>query len=64
MLVEEAGGKVSDIAGRPLDFSRGRTLSGNRGVIACIDQMHPELTAAVAKALTEESREALLAPPA
>ncbi|KAJ3303234.1 hypothetical protein HDV03_004061 [Kappamyces sp. JEL0829] len=34
LLVEEAGGKISDIDGQPLDFSLGRTLRGNRGIIA------------------------------
>lgn len=34
IVIEEAGGRVTDVEGRPLDFSRGRTLSGNRGVIA------------------------------
>lgn len=61
LLVEEAGGKVSDIAGRPLDFSRGRTLAGNKGVIACQAAMHPKLVEAVATALQEEGRAALLA---
>ena len=32
IIVEEAGGVVTDLDGMPLDFSRGRTLKGNRGV--------------------------------
>ncbi|WFC95445.1 3'(2'),5'-bisphosphate nucleotidase [Malassezia brasiliensis] len=62
LLVEEAGGTVSDIAGRPLDFSQGRTLNKNRGVIACQTNMHGRLTEAVAQALQEEGRAQLLAP--
>ncbi len=34
IIVEEAGGKVSDVEGKPLNFSRGNTLKDNRGVIA------------------------------
>ena len=33
-VIEAAGGRVSDLDGKPLDFTRGRTLSGNRGVVA------------------------------
>ncbi|MBI1387775.1 MAG: 3'(2'),5'-bisphosphate nucleotidase [bacterium] len=32
IIVSEAGGAVSDIDGKPLDFSLGRRLSANRGV--------------------------------
>ncbi|WFD33519.1 3'(2'),5'-bisphosphate nucleotidase [Malassezia cuniculi] len=60
LLVAEAGGRVSDIAGRALDFGRGRTLAANRGVIACQEALHAELARAVAAALTEEGRGALL----
>jgi 3'(2'), 5'-bisphosphate nucleotidase/inositol polyphosphate 1-phosphatase len=34
ILVEEAGGIVTDLDGKPLDFSQGRTLRGNRGICA------------------------------
>ncbi len=35
LLVEEAGGVVTDAGGKPLDFSRGRFLDGlDRGIIA------------------------------
>ncbi|EPX73684.1 3',5'-bisphosphate nucleotidase/inositol-1,4- bisphosphate 1-phosphatase [Schizosaccharomyces octosporus yFS286] len=34
LLVEEAGGVVSDMFGKPLDFGVGRTLKNNNGVIA------------------------------
>ncbi|MGE0606695.1 MAG: 3'(2'),5'-bisphosphate nucleotidase [Pirellulales bacterium] len=40
LVVEEAGGKVSDVHGRPLDFSLGRELSANRGVIATNSHLH------------------------
>jgi 3'(2'), 5'-bisphosphate nucleotidase len=34
LIVQEAGGTVTDITGRPLEFHHGRELSANRGVIA------------------------------
>jgi len=34
LIVETAGGRVGDVTGQPLDFSQGRTLKNNRGVIA------------------------------
>lgn len=34
LIVREAGGEVTDAEGKALDFSRGRTLSGNKGVVA------------------------------
>ena len=33
LIVAEAGGTVTDIAGRPLEFHHGRELAANRGVI-------------------------------
>ena len=33
LIVEEAGGTVTDITGRPLEFHHGRELSANRGVM-------------------------------
>ena len=41
IVVTEAGGQVSDVHGQPLDFSRGRTLSGNTGVVATNGKLHP-----------------------
>ena len=40
LLVEEAGGRVSDIWGASLDFGQGRQLSGNRGVVASNGRLH------------------------
>jgi 3'(2'), 5'-bisphosphate nucleotidase len=47
MVVTEAGGRVSDVAGRPLDFSIGRTLRNNQGVVATNGQLHDRVIAAV-----------------
>lgn len=42
LIVEEAGGKVSDLHGRTLDFSAGRTLLHNRGVLASNGHLHQQ----------------------
>jgi len=50
LVVEEAGGRVTDLSGRPLDFSVGGTLSNNKGVLATNSRLHAAALAAVAKA--------------
>ena len=60
LLVAEAGGTVSDLAGRPLNFGLGRVLSANKGVVACQSNMHAKVIEAVASALKEEGRSGLL----
>jgi 3'(2'), 5'-bisphosphate nucleotidase len=47
IVVECAGGTVSDAVGKPLDFSCGRTLDRNRGVVATCGTIHDEVIAAV-----------------
>ncbi|MEQ9619697.1 MAG: 3'(2'),5'-bisphosphate nucleotidase [Deltaproteobacteria bacterium] len=51
IIVEEAGGMVTDINGKFLDFSRGRTLSKNSGIVGTNGLLHDEVIAAVAQAL-------------
>lgn len=46
LIVEEAGGKVTDLTGKPLDFSRGFELTQNRGVIATNGALHDAVLAA------------------
>lgn len=46
-VVEAAGGRVSDVDGRALDFTHGRTLEHNRGIIATSGSIHDEVLAAV-----------------
>lgn len=41
LLVEEAGGKVSDLHGVNLEFNTGRTLVNNRGILASNGHLHP-----------------------
>lgn len=47
IVIEEAGGRVTDLDGKPLDFSKGRTLAANRGVIATNGLLHGAALAAL-----------------
>jgi 3'(2'), 5'-bisphosphate nucleotidase len=47
LIVTEAGGAVTDIAGRPLDFSLGAKLEHNRGVVASSGPAHGAIIAAI-----------------
>jgi 3'(2'), 5'-bisphosphate nucleotidase len=40
IVVEEAGGRITDLHGRTLDFTAGRTLAHNRGVLATNGVLH------------------------
>jgi 3'(2'), 5'-bisphosphate nucleotidase len=51
LIVEAAGGRVSDVEGRPLDFTQGRRLERNRGIVATAARVHD--------AVLEASREEL-----
>jgi 3'(2'), 5'-bisphosphate nucleotidase len=47
LVVEEAGGKVTDVAGKPLNFTLGRELRENRGVIVTNGPLHEPVLAAL-----------------
>lgn len=47
-IVSEAGGRVTDLDGRELDFSQGRRLEQNRGVLATNRLLHERVLEAVA----------------
>jgi 3'(2'), 5'-bisphosphate nucleotidase len=40
IICEEAGGQITDLDGNPLDFTHGRTLAKNRGVVASNGRLH------------------------
>jgi 3'(2'), 5'-bisphosphate nucleotidase len=40
LVVEEAGGRITDLDGKRLDFSHGRTLAKNRGIVATNGHLH------------------------
>jgi adhesin HecA-like repeat protein len=47
IIVQEAGGGVTDMAGKQLDFSSGRRLSNNRGIVVTNGQLHDLVLKAV-----------------
>jgi len=47
LIVEEAGGVVTDLSGRPLEFNHGRELAANRGVIVTNGRLHRAVIEAV-----------------
>jgi HAL2 family 3'(2'),5'-bisphosphate nucleotidase len=49
LVVEEAGGRVTDVDGKPLEFTHGRELTANRGVIVTNGLLHDAILEAVAK---------------
>ncbi|GAM89804.1 hypothetical protein ANO11243_078430 [Dothideomycetidae sp. 11243] len=51
LIVREAGGEVTDAEGKRLDFSRGRTLAENKGVVAAPKQVHGKVLEAVRSVL-------------
>jgi 3'(2'), 5'-bisphosphate nucleotidase len=50
-VVTEAGGEVTDVYGKPLNFGRGRRLEDNKGVITTCGGFHGEVVAAVRQVL-------------
>ncbi|EJD04851.1 3,5-bisphosphate nucleotidase HAL2 [Fomitiporia mediterranea MF3/22] len=55
LLVEEAGGIVSDSRGKPLDFGLGRTLGENYGILATGKALHGRVMDAIRQAKEEEA---------
>ncbi|MEZ6055097.1 MAG: 3'(2'),5'-bisphosphate nucleotidase [Planctomycetaceae bacterium] len=55
LVVEEAGGKVTDVDGKPLDFQQGSELRNNRGVVVTNGGLHAEVLSAVAAVLGGET---------
>lgn len=51
LIVSEAGGRVTDIHGKALDFGVGRTLANNKGVVAAPATVHDKVLQAVQQVL-------------
>jgi 3'(2'), 5'-bisphosphate nucleotidase len=49
IIVEEAGGSVTDFQGKPLDFLAGRTLKNNKGIVATNGHLHRQVLDAIAQ---------------
>lgn len=43
IILEEAGGRLTDLSGKPLDFTQGRLLTNNRGVLATNGLLHDKV---------------------
>ncbi|KAH7346544.1 3',5'-bisphosphate nucleotidase-like protein [Rhexocercosporidium sp. MPI-PUGE-AT-0058] len=54
LIVREAGGQVTDTLGRRLDFSKGRTLAENKGVVAAPSAVHGQVLDAVKEVLSKK----------
>jgi 3'(2'), 5'-bisphosphate nucleotidase len=54
LVVTEAGGRVTDMDGLPLNFRHGRLLSANRGIVATNGRIHDQVLQAVALAQEEK----------
>jgi 3'(2'), 5'-bisphosphate nucleotidase len=48
LIVEEAGGKVTDMTGQPLDFASNRRMCNNRGVVVSNGMIHTAVIEALA----------------
>ena len=55
LIVQEAGGRVSDLTGAPLDFSLGQELRGNRGVVVTNGKIHDQVLQAVQLVMQQRS---------
>jgi HAL2 family 3'(2'),5'-bisphosphate nucleotidase len=49
LIVEEADGRVSDIEGKKLDFTAGKTLRRNRGILATNGKIHQRVLDIIAE---------------
>ncbi len=47
IILEEAGGRVTDFAGQPIDFSVGKYLLNNRGIVATNGHLHRKVLGAI-----------------
>ena len=54
VIVREAGGKVTDAEGKPLDFGKGRTLKDNKGVVAAPLAIHQQVLDVVKTVLSSK----------
>ncbi|XP_015891156.2 SAL1 phosphatase [Ziziphus jujuba] len=55
IVVTEAGGVVTDAGGKPLDFSKGRYLDINTGIIVTNQKLMPALLKAVKESVEEKA---------
>lgn len=51
LIVTEAGGRVSDVEGNPLDLTTGQRMTNNRGIVATAAPIHDAVVGAVRSVL-------------
>ena len=51
IVVEEAGGRVSDVEGKPFDITTGQRMTANRGAVVTAASIHDQVVAAVRSVL-------------
>jgi 3'(2'), 5'-bisphosphate nucleotidase len=56
LVTQEAGGRVTDVTGKPLDFGQGRELSANQGIVATNGLLHDRVLAAVHDVIVSMNR--------
>jgi len=56
IVIEEAGGKVTDGLGNPLDFSKGRLLDTNGAIVATNGPIHAQVVEAIQKTLYDNKK--------
>ena len=61
IVVEEAGGVVTDVDGQTLDFSQGKKLTHNRGILATNGEFHAQLLRYI-REWNEKNGETVLSP--
>ncbi|KAL4071908.1 hypothetical protein V8B97DRAFT_2083315 [Scleroderma yunnanense] len=55
LLIQEAGGVITNSLGKPLDFGIGRTLGKNYGIVAARKDVHAQVLEAVQKARSAQA---------
>lgn len=53
LVASEAGADVTDLDGKPLDFSRGRRLSANRGLVCAVPWIHERVLRAAVTVMAD-----------
>ena len=56
IIVEEAGGRVADVFGNPVDFSVGRGLERNKGIVATNGTLHSRIISALTRLIKDGGR--------
>ncbi|KIW42568.1 3'(2'),5'-bisphosphate nucleotidase [Exophiala oligosperma] len=56
LVLQEAGGKVEDLDGNPIDFGAGRKLQSNHGIVAALNDVHPRALETAQRVVRDRSK--------